>query len=208
MKTLNQSESCIPNNILKYIPIANAQAEQKMRDLKVRKKKQLEAALNALDEMNTSRVGSANRFQRLRFLAAQFTKIFSSETACASGCSHCCHIGVAVSKDEATIISKAIGVPLTKTENTYRIDDVDAQISKTGIPCTFLKNGECSIYEHRPLACITHVNMDSSSLLCKVEPGVSYPVPYLNVMPIQMHHINAARKSHFADIRDWFPLGK
>src|SRR3990167_2374390 len=33
-----------------------------------------------------------------------------------------------------------------------------------GVPCSFLKEGRCSIYRHRPLACRLQINMDDDDI--------------------------------------------
>jgi Fe-S-cluster containining protein len=122
-------------------------------------------------------------------------------SACKSGCSHCCHIPVKLTQAEAVELGKAIKKkPEKSTGITFEFDD-----SKfSGQPCTFLVNSKCSIYEDRPSVCRTHMNMDKDELLCKNVPGMSVPVPYLDVRPITISRVITGGKNPVADIREWF----
>lgn len=139
-------------------------------------------------------------------------------SACARGCSHCCNIGVLVSRTEAVEIGKAIGQrPAAVAEgHTIRGEDLagDAAVGvkeaavdrHMGTPCVFLDEGKCSIYRHRPLACRHLVNLDDDDLLCRLVPGESISVPYLDARQQQMVYVIAmGANAPLADIRDWFP---
>ncbi len=76
-----------------------------------------------------------------------------------------------------------------------------------GMPCTFLVDGKCSIYKHRPLVCRMLVNMDSDERLCKVIPNYSVPVPYLNNVNFNILYADLLGKKNLADVREWFPNG-
>lgn len=58
--------------------------------------------------------------------------------ACSAGCSHCCQAG-------GPLITVAELHEIVKQRNTVTIYGDDA--------CPFLEDNQCSIYEHRPLAC-------------------------------------------------------
>ncbi|WP_083293393.1 YkgJ family cysteine cluster protein [Hydrogenophaga sp. PML113] len=83
-------------------------------------------------------------------------------------------------------------------------DGAEAETYGYDRPCVFLTGGRCSIYAHRPLACRTLVNMDDTSVLCELEPGVAVPVPYGNAIAIQGRFALVTQREVFADIRDWF----
>jgi len=74
-----------------------------------------------------------------------------------------------------------------------------------GVPCTFLVESKCSIYEHRPLACRQQFNFDDDNLVCQLVPGEGIAVPYLNVQSEQVAYAVAmGMHANMADIRDWF----
>jgi Fe-S-cluster containining protein len=141
-------------------------------------------------------------------------------SACKSGCSSCCHIGVMMLGSEARLIGQEIGRrPATPPPGKYvttSLDQDEDQFANarealasefTGVPCTFLDAaGKCSIYEQRPLACRLQLNMDSDDLLCRLVPGAAVPVPYLNVSDSKLAYV-ALQGEHntMADIRHFFP---
>lgn len=134
--------------------------------------------------------------------------------------------GVMVYEQEAQIIGRAIGVK-PKTPNPDVTFDVGLSSKEEdsrakaealtneffGVPCTFLVDGSCSIYEDRPMNCRLQINMDEDSTLCELVPGDSIPVPYLNVESSRtVYAMVMARKSdggsRMADLRHYFPNGK
>jgi hypothetical protein len=129
--------------------------------------------------------------------------------ACGKGCSACCNIAVMVPSEEAAVIAKEIGVKAARPEHFATHGDGSAD-KYYGEPCPFLTNGECSIYEYRPLSCRTLYNMDADALLCTVVPGDAPKVPYLNHWPFTMVIAQAFIQSmhSYADLRDFFPKGK
>lgn len=148
----------------------------------------------------------AQKIMWLRKAADRISAAAAPVIACKDGCSHCCHIPVSLTKPEALEIAKAIRVDIAP------VVQISDQPTGYDNPCTFLVQGSCSIYEHRPIICRTHMNLDQDALLCELIPGASVPVPYLNLRPIQIAaHLlsdHASDKIKHADIRDWFPNGR
>lgn len=138
--------------------------------------------------------------------------------ACRAGCSHCCHTGVLLSETEASVIGQAIGrkpvdsprarapAELLKHGMTPEVQAWRADVY-FGVPCTFLDvGGRCTIYEERPLACRMQLNLDQDNLLCRLVPGQSVRVPYLNMMTSYSAQVRViGPNTKLADIRDWFP---
>lgn len=129
--------------------------------------------------------------------------------ACARGCGHCCHVSVPITEFEAQMIAEGIGVKAQVVKQSKRPD-----ISQFGshTPCPFLANGECSIYEVRPLTCRMHMNFDQDNYWCLHEnwqkPEAEIPRP--NIQPLEQayHMLPAKTKPIVADIRDFFPNGR
>jgi Fe-S-cluster containining protein len=128
--------------------------------------------------------------------------------ACKRGCSHCCHIAALITQDEADVIGKRIGRKARRIEPPGR---TSAKGFDSGYhnPCTFLVDGECSIYENRPLVCRTQYSLDVDALLCELGPGESPPVPYLNPHMFNMAFLQMLGVPDvipvLGDIRDFFP---
>lgn len=76
--------------------------------------------------------------------------------ACAAGCAHCCHFPVGVAYGEALILATAARQEPTLRERLRKAARATAELAWTelvGLPCPFLWQSQCSVYEHRPLPC-------------------------------------------------------
>ena len=103
----------------------------------------------------------------LRREAEHVLSVTRSVSACQSGCSACCNIGVMLSETEARVIGKEIGIrPATPPEGGYvQVRDGQdlaewmtfSEVLSTeffNIPCPFLSvDRACQIYDSRPMAC-------------------------------------------------------
>ena len=94
---------------------------------------------------------------------------FSNDTktddaiACCSGCSFCCYMRVMVTAPEFHIISNYIKKTFTKEKIKALKETLRNTVSETArcvsitekfaIPCSFLDNNSCSIYDARPFTC-------------------------------------------------------
>lgn len=141
--------------------------------------------------------------------------------ACRRGCRACCSTPVSVTRQEAEDIAQATGRALSRNpQRAIVVSDAlppeqmteALQLAKSevhrhiGKACPFLKNGECAIYAHRPLACRYHYNMDDDDLLCRLEEDAEgTQVPYLNSYSMLLPSILALMPTTISDIRDWFP---
>ena len=162
----------------------------------------------ALAEENASR---RSKFKRFLILADQVNNAVAPHVACASGCSACCRIGVSLTTYEAQVLGDSIGVQPAIPSKTISIEeglDLEAETNRYfGTPCPFLSENLCSIYEHRPLACRTHVNL-GDAFFCdtSVPPEESY-VTHLDMRAFFLCLTFLLLDSPAADIRDFFPNG-
>jgi hypothetical protein len=117
---------------------------------------------------------------------------------------------------EADLISKAIGRPVAIPKATVRpevledegaVRDAEARLQAGHLdsPCPFLADNICSIYEHRPIACRTLINLDDDDLQCRHVLGEPASVPYANATVIKGLALAAQPGCELADIRDFFP---
>lgn len=106
-----------------------------------------------------------------------------------------------VAKPEAQMMASALHRPVKSPPAT------DLRTFDYGYhnPCTFLRDGVCSIYEHRPFACRTYVSLDADALLCELIPGESVPVPNLDMTSFQWAYVQICGGAKMADIRQYFP---
>jgi hypothetical protein len=146
------------------------------------------------------------RLAQLIDLATRFNDAVLPHSACRPGCSHCCYILVPLSRSEAQMIAKA-----TKRKLTEPLNPIDLGVPRDPLPtnydnpCTFLKGTHCTIYNDRPMACRTCVNMDDIPLLCELDPDSDSNVPYADARPIWQLAAQVLGDQTYADIRDWFP---
>jgi hypothetical protein len=145
-------------------------------------------------------------------MTSRFSDAAGPYVACKRGCNHCCHIQVAITRIEAQLLGNRIGVNPAPMP-TPQLRPQDSYNYKT--PCTFLENGECSIYEDRPYVCRAHASLEANEDPCRLTdeqghdrngkisrpnfPGVAEA---LNVV------LKLAGKTDYADIRDYFPNGR
>lgn len=141
------------------------------------------------------------KFQSLQRLTQSMSDVISNVTACRNGCSHCCCQAVDICELEAKAISKAIGQRYVKPKIT---DVTDRQKKYRGVPCNFLEEGRCSIYEARPIICRTYANLSNISEVCNCTASPSHAVPLLNNNGI-VFSVLAICGADYYDIRDWFP---
>lgn len=195
----------LPEEVLKRLETADTVALARMGLINERLQPMLPGLNEKLRTIRFYPQSKANRIRSLRNIASTMMSAVGEDSACRKGCSHCCHIGVALTQTEAAVIGKAIGRAPLQVKRSKALDTKDYGYH---YPCTFLVEGACSIYEHRPLACRTHYNLDEDELLCRLIPGKLVALPLLNVMPLQMAYVEANAGDSLADIREFFPPQK
>jgi Fe-S-cluster containining protein len=131
--------------------------------------------------------------------------------ACTAGCSQCCHIAVAITQSEANEIAKAIGraaVVMPEASEKALRQSIESRDQYRGVPCAFLVNNLCSIYDHRPVACRSHHSLDANADQCNLAiPNKDSHVPSFNLTMLEFSLAALAfeQQEGIADIRDFFP---
>lgn len=142
-----------------------------------------------------------NAINNLSSLYSEMSEIYAHVnkfTPCKKGCSHCCYIPVSISELEAELIEKTLKIKRKKFSVHDKTQD---------IPCPFLKNNSCSIYDVRPFVCRRHVVLTKSSYWCELERCNRVKMPLLNFTEIQKsfeHLISKSGKDKIFDIRELF----
>lgn len=157
--------------------------------------------VNALIGAARASSTSGQRVIWLQKAAQALSDAYGPHAACKKGCTHCCFIPVKITQAEALHIGRMVGVKPSKAGQL----PPELPIQGYESPCPFLREGACSIYDHRPWVCRSHMNLDQDELLCQLLPGMSVPVPYLDTRPLLMASFAIIGPNQpFADIRQWF----
>lgn len=195
----------LPQELREHLPKADEDARINVERLNGNPR--LQTLRRQLAEVVTPKVPQQAKIQRLRYLAGEYSAEAAKHAACAKGCSHCCNIGVTVSRAEAKLIAKQTRRAMAEPAATSRVGE-PPKTEFFGVACTFLIAGRCSIFASRPLTCRALVNMDNVDLLCRLVPGEMIPVPYLNTTEFQGVFVALSEGEDFADVREWFPADK
>ena len=168
------------------------------------------SACQRVFDMNLSRRSRIGHFRKLADTLAAGVAPYS---VCAAGCSACCHIAVVLSREEAEHIGHEIGRKISIVASVAPKSEDDTRKTRDhlvqqyfGVPCAFLHNRQCSIYEFRPLACRLHFNLGHSPIMCSpaVDPDDSR-VPGIDFQTFWMAALlSFGGTGEFGDIRDYF----
>lgn len=124
--------------------------------------------------------------------------------ACSKGCSACCKMNVMVSEIETKHIEAETGIkPIRLMGSRVHLQD-----EFVGIPCPFLKDNSCSIYDARPFVCRKHVSFDTSPYWCDMKRSHEIELPMIEFSGAEGAILDIAgfrAGGIFADIRDFFP---
>jgi len=149
----------------------------------------------------------STKYQRLVSIAKSVSDIIAPVSACSRGCSHCCKMAVTISSHEADLITKATGIPHVKAKGLSLEVTQEQTVAKySGVPCPFLKEDVCGIYEHRPLPCRTHFNISKYPALCDIENNPGQDVPNFDLRSVWYADAAISMEvAYFDDIREFFP---
>lgn len=122
--------------------------------------------------------GSAIKKLRRLYLAMEgISKAVAPYVACRSGCASCCHYTVHLYPVEAELIEKRTG--------HRRLAKPEAPGDFHGLPCPFLIQGRCGIYEDRPIACRKHFAMTASAYWCNPSRSGGIQLPQLQFSGVE-----------------------
>ncbi|MTD34191.1 YkgJ family cysteine cluster protein [Paludibacterium denitrificans] len=156
-------------------------------------------------QLSLENASAFSKLRKLYHLLNELGAIAAPYIACGKGCSACCHMNVMVSQLEVALIEKEVGARPAPLQGS-RVHNLE---TFNGVPCPFLTDGACSIYEVRPFACRKHMNFDSSAYWCAPDRSHKVEMPLVEYSSAESAYLGLTRiwgNGCFADIRDFFPL--
>jgi Fe-S-cluster containining protein len=158
-----------------------------------------------INEIVSSKRGARVRLLQLRALLDDVTSHVQTNTPCRRGCAHCCHIPVVIHEHEAGLIGDEIGRMPERPKKYWRRGDLQKFETSYSNPCAFLGDeNECTIYEHRPIACRKHISMAADDALCRLDE-IRDGVPYLNLFMFDQAAALICADERVAELRQFFP---
>ncbi|HET7402745.1 MAG TPA: YkgJ family cysteine cluster protein [Usitatibacter sp.] len=144
---------------------------------------------------------------RMVQIADGLSRAITPHVECRNGCSHCCSQPVGVSGYEVRAIERYTGrKAIMQGRAGVPHPELPQQMFKrfTGVPCTFLAEGRCTIYPVRPIACRLHHSLMPSAEPCDTVRHPEMRVKSLNLRldPVLIHIFRADDRG---DIREFFP---
>lgn len=129
--------------------------------------------------------------------------------ACSAGCAYCCHTRVEVLPHEALFIARQLRGTRSDGEQQQVLALLQTRAAQTAglsreehfrarIPCAFLVDSRCSIYEARPTLCRTYHSMDVTPCRSGFENPTAGPWPVEQVAGLAETSKAAAQASRDA----------
>lgn len=159
---------------------------------------------NVQGQLASENSSSRSKLRKIYNLMTEIVQVAEPYVACQKGCSACCKMNVTVSEVEAKYIEAEKGVKAARLWGSRP----HIQNQFIGIPCPFLKEDSCSIYDVRPFVCRKHLSFDTSPYWCEPERSQEVEMPLVKFEGAEkalMMIANAKIGGVFADIRDFFP---
>jgi Fe-S-cluster containining protein len=200
------------NNARKHFPLIIEQAHRNFDNIITEHPGMIEVVENAAVELVDIKMARVSKLIILRKIIDKFNDIIYSYTACSKGCSSCCYMATLTFSIEVEEIGIRVGKKPKPFKGIFKNID-DATLTKVqdeiqGIPCTFLKDNQCSIYDIRPLACRLHHNLSEVSFMCDTSlksedtciPKIDFP-QFTFAMVVML----SGDGNKMGDIREAFP---
>jgi hypothetical protein len=131
--------------------------------------------LKSLLKETMMKLSLLDKHERIGFIDAEldhYIALESESSTCQKGCHYCCYHPITVTPEESSALKKHFRKIDQDRLKAQRFHFRDEQpIAYTERACVFLKDGECSVYEDRPIICrLTHVK--SLPTDCHLEDGI------------------------------------
>lgn len=166
---------------------------------------QISAREDALPEvLRTVNASVPTKLRRVYAVVDELTAAAQPFVACGKGCSACCHMNVMISDAEARMIAKETELRPVSFPRSRKYEPA----AFSGAACPFLREGVCSIYQHRPFACRKHLSFHTSDYWCRPEHSHEREMPFVRYSAVEEAYFSVTGLGAggvFADIREFFP---
>jgi hypothetical protein len=159
------------------------------------------------DEIQTKlaneNASSQSKLRKIYNLMTDIGNVAEPYIACANGCSSCCKMNVTISQVEANLIGEKMGRKAKQLVNSKNHNTNEF----IGIPCIFLQDNSCSIYDVRPFVCRNHLWFDTSSYWCDPKRSLDVTMPMIEFSGATGAFFEVTKKNSsgiHGDIRDFF----
>lgn len=106
-------------------------------------------------------------------------------------CSYCCHSLIAVAPPEAEYIRANAKYTIDKDLQKKQRETDYSKLSFSDKMCIMLKNGQCQIYEHRPMLCRNHnIALGEDPMDCLKQNSLKTPTPTSDVKIVMAEAAN------------------
>jgi Fe-S-cluster containining protein len=142
---------------------------------------------NLFEKFLKHRGSALTQLQALYEFMDEVNGFVSQFTPCKKGCSSCCYYSVSIS-----------GLEILYIETKTKVKRLKRPLPKSnfhGLPCPFLQNGGCSIYEHRPFFCRRHTTLCRTPTWCHPDICNSEKFPLLGFSEIDKSYAQIIQKS-------------
>lgn len=184
---------------------AKARSQSRLTEFLTAMPKGLDARDDEIAEQLRRENSSAkSKLRKIYSLMEELSQAVKPYVACGKGCSDCCKMNVSISIIEAERLSVVSGKSMTAVK--YPVRHPEEEFS--GVPCPFLVEGACSVYEARPYACRAHYSFDTSAYWCHPERSHEGEMSLLEMGGARQAYdevVVGSRLRGFADVRDFFP---
>ena len=174
--------------------------------------RRIDKLVRSAANLASASVPSLDRRDEIIGIADRLSRTITPHTACARGCSECCHMSTTLSGYEAGKIGRFLGrEPRRLGRKVGANPGLAEELRKrfTGMPCPFLERGRCTVYPVRPIACRIHHTMMDDESSCRMrlnEDGTAAnPTPALNLGTVGTASSAIFAGDDFGDIREFFP---
>ncbi|OMG56602.1 hypothetical protein BJN45_03025 [Azonexus hydrophilus] len=145
-------------------------------------------------------------------VADQFVEAVAPYAACRRGCDQCCHMSTPIFQHEAQRLAAASGRKISVVPYRPHKEVLDKGLKFYGSPCPFLDQGQCSVYEVRPMICRVHHSLNSNSSECDTsvplqqKTGVGMYNPDFLELPYMELTVRRNPAEPWGYLQEFFPL--